>query len=35
MGRVFKDVCEREEACVHVMSVVVKVDVMNNTHTLC
>ena len=31
MGRVFKDVCEREEACVQVMNVMVKVGVLSDT----
>jgi hypothetical protein len=32
MGRVFVDECEREEACVSVKCVVVRVDVLNSTH---
>ena len=32
MGRVFVGVCEREEACVQMMSVMVKVGVLSGTH---
>ena len=31
-GRVFVGECEREEACVKMMSVMVKVGVLSNTH---
>ena len=32
MGRVFVGVCEREEACVQMTSVMVKVGVLSGTH---
>ena len=32
MGRVFVGECEREEACVKMMNVMVKVGVLSNTH---
>ncbi len=35
MGRVFVGVCEREEACVQMMSDCVKWGVQNGIHTIC
>ena len=35
MGRVFVGVCEREEACVHEICVMVRVDGQSNTQRAC